>query len=230
MPTQTPFVTLDEVRSRLPFSDTNFDKDKRLQGIIATSSMQIEAALGRVFASQAYVEFFNSRNTRRFTYDVHGDSDDGFQFISDEIPLYLQGWNVDEGEIFEVRYDTSRTFGAGSVVPASNYDLDQANSRLFLAHPMFRARRSIQVTYTAGYANDGGSPATLSGTLPDDLKEACILQSIHMFTRTDVDNIGLAIDRTKGRAALARFTTMSGITPEAASLIKKYRRLSKGMG
>ncbi len=230
MPTQTPFVTIDEVRSRLPFRDTNFDKDERLQEIIATSSLQIEASLGRVFAVQAYVEFFNSRNTRRFSYDVYGDSDEGFQYISDEIPLYLNGWPIDDMLTVEIRYDTSRAFLAGSVVPVANYDIDVENSRILLAHPMFRARRSIQVTYTAGFANDAGSPATLSGTLPSDLKEACILQTIHMFNRTNPDNVGLAIDRTKGRANLGRFTTTSGITPEAATLIKKYRRLSKGMG
>ncbi len=80
--------------------------------------------------------------------------------------------------VTEIRDDPDRAFPAGSVVVATDYELDGAIGRVYLlpqsTHGGWsRSRRSVRVTYTAG-------PAVL-GDVPDDVMQAAQLMVRHLW-------------------------------------------------
>ena len=94
----------------------------------------------------------------------------------------------------------------------------------FGATPFFTATPS-------GFTHGWGA-AFLTGALvltdpPDDLRLAAIVQSIFLWKKLDAENVGAKADKKQGGPSMD-FLKAAGLTPEAASLVVKYKRLAKG--
>lgn len=80
---------------------------------------------------------------------------------------------------------------------------------------------------------EGWGPAVLSPDYflknpPENLKQAFIFQSLFLWKKLDPDNVGARSDRKEGQDA-TDFLKAAGLTPEAASLLRDYKRLAKGL-
>ena len=81
------------------------------------------------------------------------------------------------------------------------------------------------MVYEAGYEATNNS---LQENAPADLKQACILQTMFLWNRSQPGNVGVADDRAQGATATSPFRSQHGIAPEAAALVAKYRIIGKG--
>ncbi len=81
--------------------------------------------------------------------------------------------------------------------------------------------------YTLGWGASFLTGATVLTDPPDDLRLAAIVQSIFLYKKLDAENVGAKRDRKKGTTG-DEFLKAAGLTPEAASLVLKYKVLAKG--
>jgi hypothetical protein len=88
--------------------------------------------------------------------------------------------------------------------------------------------QALRVSYTAGYEPD--AEGTLSEHLPADLKLACCVQVVHLFNRTQPDNIGVDTSRGDGKNQSAKWNTRMGLSAEVLGMIRHYKALALGKG
>lgn len=158
--TTVPIVGIDALKLHLPIRPGNTDLDDKLRQILRIATAQIEAETRRSFDRVERVEYHNTRDNGYLTLDLHGTAETsetyrqlGTRHHIVEQTLYLGTVNVDEGEDITVRYSPTRDFSAAdSVVSADFYEVDPENGRVFLRIATIRMVRSVQVTYTGGYA------------------------------------------------------------------------------
>ena len=209
-----PIISLQELKVLLPVRSGNTDFDARMSQAIEVATLQLEGHCHRLFAKQTHVQFFSSRQTHR-----NG-------FARGEQILTLHGMPVDEGQPIIVSYDPVRVWDADDLIDTSNYHVDDEGGRIFLRIGSRVLIRSIKVEYTAGYEAVSG---TLSDNAPEDLKMACAIQAANIFHRSDPNNIGVTERQGKGKNATAKWSRESGITPEAASYARRFRRVLTGV-
>ena len=85
----------------------------------------------------------------------------------------------------------------------------------------------VPAGFTAGWG-----AAFLTGRVvltdpPQDLRLAAIVQSIFLWKKLDAENVGAKADKKQGGPSMD-FLKAAGLTPEAASLVVKYKVLAKG--
>ncbi len=230
----SPIVSLDDVKIHMPVRDGNADFDDKLTAFIRVATTQIENATKRSFTLQARTELFNSPETSRLVYNFAGsdtglipDVNAGLARRVRETILMLDVFPVDTALNVDVFYDPNRKFPANTEIDEDAYFVDGDAGRILLRFPMARGIQFIKVTYTGGHVV---ADSTLSASAPEDLKLACILQTIYLFKKSNPDNVGARKDRKQGKVNEAQFTRSSGLTPEAASLLVPFVKLLKGNG
>lgn len=229
-----PLVSLADVTAHLPVRSGDSSYDDRINLLIATATQQIEAATNRRFASQAHTQFFRTHSTAESRYDFYGTGNEsGAYTFAREKRYVLRGFpvTVTEQTPFRVFYDPCRVYGDDTEVDPADYVLDADTGVLALRLATTEGTNFLKVTYTAGYAADDPDTPTYLVDVPVDLKLACITQTLHLFTRTTTDNIGVDLaDRSSKTTVEARFTSRGGLTPEAAALVSRYRQPLLGLG
>ncbi len=86
---------------------------------------------------------------------------------------------------------------------------------------------SLPAGFASGFGELDNSNQNLSASAPTDLKQAAIVQAMFLFKKFDAENVGSRRDKKQGGAALL-FPSIGGLTPEAASLVTRYKKLIKG--
>jgi len=84
------------------------------------------------------------------------------------------------------------------------------------------AHESIQALYRGSYCAAGVTPSAGEVALPDDLREAAIIQCSFLFNRKD--DIGLAGVSFAG-GGFSKFEAVK-LLPEVESILKSYRRIT----
>lgn len=230
----TPLVTLDEVRAYMAIrSDVSMpDVDLRLSNLTMLATRQLEQALDCEFDYKQRTEYFSTSKSSRYKYDFGastGINEWGVRAAPMTQSFWLKGWPVDLNQPFSVWYDPHRQFDDTTLVDPNcgGYILDDVRGKLdltIMAHPH---QRAVQVQYYGGYAIDTAT-GTLTTSAPIELKTACIIQTVFLFTRVQPDNIGMTQDRGGGKVGQGTFSTRGGITPEAANMLWGYKRLAVG--
>ena len=88
---------------------------------------------------------------------------------------------------------------------------------------------SVPTGFSPGFGEVDLSNQNLSASIPEDLKQACIVQAVFLFKKLDSENVGSGKDKKKGSPALD-FLRTGGLTPEAASFLTRFYRLRRGSG
>lgn len=242
--TSTPMIGISEVRTLLPIRAGNAEFDARITSLVILATKQIEQATKRFFTSQVHVQYFASRDTSRSSINLVGSDSVAQASITDfhssgvintvrPQTLTLQSFPIDIGQSFEVVYDPLQAFsgnGTFAVVPSTSYVIDADSGRLHLRWPMHPGRRRIRVTFTGGFLA-ADTPTTLSTDLAaqgfEDLRQACIVQTVFLFRKLDRENVGKKGDKQSGGTTVD-FWKIGGLAPEAASMLTAYKSLLTG--
>jgi hypothetical protein len=221
-----PLISVEDVRALLNLRPNNTSFDARLARIIGAVTNQIQAHCRRDFERKVHNEFHTSRNAYNRAYNFAGSSYDGLDggttLVVREQIIMLRSAPVDVNEPFTVLYDPSRRFTPETEVPTENYFVDADAARIILKYPTNYAPAALKLTYTAGYAVNEG---TLSASIPDDLKQAVMMQVLHTFNREDIANVGAEDnDMESGRVPVQA----GGLIREAVALLAPYRRILTG--
>jgi hypothetical protein len=232
----TPLVTIDEVKALMAMrADIEMPAvDARLESLILLATGQLETALNVEFTYGPRTQYFNSAKSARYTYDFGGGMNE-YGTVGNPIAqtVLLLAPPIDTSEAandlqpFTVSYDPSGEWGPATVVPPSGYRLDAQRGRLTLRIMAHAHEQAIQVQFVGGYQVDPDT-TTLTNSAPADLKMACIIQTIHLFTRLQPDNIGHGQEMESGKVGTSAFLTRGGITPEAAAMLWRYKRMNMG--
>ena len=194
--------TLNDVKDRLGLSDTDYDQ--MINTIIA-------GLLG----------IFNNYTRRTLIAPAT------------DITEYYTG----EGKLLQLR--EYPVISITSIKQAYDYDFDSADA--LTANTDYRMIRqgkngvffklgmnwlsrddSIEVIYRAGYCAAGVTPSASETALPDDLREAAILQASFIFKRKD--DIGLSSVSSEG-GSISKFQAIK-LLPQTQEILNKYRRPS----
>lgn len=245
----TPLVTTDEVKAFMAVrADIEMPAvDARLEMLILLATEQLETALNVEFTYGVRTQLFNAAKAARYSYDF-GATINEYGTIANPIAqtLLLSAPPIDmsAGAMalltpaldpalpapsvpLMVLYDPDGEWGPETIVPPISYKLDAVRGRLTLRIMSIAREQAIQVQYVGGYQVDPET-STLTNSAPTDLKMACIIQTVHLFTRLQPDNIGHANDLEGGKLAMSPYLTRGGITPEAANLLWRYKRINMG--
>jgi hypothetical protein len=128
----------------------------------------------------------------------------------------------------QVWYDPTRQWTDNTLLDPASYIVDYERGKL-TAYLMVRgdAQQSLKVVHAGGYAIDTAT-GTLTTSADPELKMACIVQTVHLFTRLQPDNIGVQTDREQGKVGAGTFMTRGGLTPEAANMLWRFKRMNVG--
>lgn len=222
----TPLISVSDLKEFLPVRPGYSAEDAKLAGLILVASTMIEDFTRRNFARTTYVEYFGTAKAYSWDYNLLGDDASGVAQTSRTQLFSLAGYPIDTDEDIEVRYDPSAAFGDDTILDSTYYLIDAPNNRMILKYPTAKTYNGLKVSYTSGYTEENGS---LSTTIPADLKQACIQQTIELWNRSNPANIGVTEDRAQGKVTgQSKFQVGGGITPTAQMLVTKYRRLLTG--
>lgn len=158
MPDYTDLATM---RLALKMEADDTTDDTRLSAVITAASRAIEAYTGRVFYATTATKYFQA--------------DAGCELLLDEDLLSVTSLKTDE--------DGDRTYEI--TWAATDYDLEPANSAPYTRiHTTPRGnysfplhRRGVEIVGSWGYCATGSHPETI--------EEACILQAVKLFKRPE---------------------------------------------
>lgn len=240
-----PLVTLTEVKEFMEVRAEITAKDARYTRLVDTATKMIERETGRSFAKQVHVEYHTARDNTRTDYNLGGagdfstsgryTSDSGLKSIITPQTIYLRGVNIDPDADFKVWYDPSPSgsdaYGDNNLLTlGDDYVVDYDNDAVVLYIGTTYRPRSIKVEYTAGYEV---ADSSLSGSAPEELKTACLIQTQYLNVKLRNDNIGMDSERTvsaKDRVTMAPFMARAGLTPEVVGMVRHLKRLRTGKG
>lgn len=194
-------VTLNDVKSRLGITTT--DSDTMLERIIAG------------------VEAIFNRHTMRTLIAPAADVTEYYTGCSS----YLQLNNYPVISITSIKEALDYDFdSATALVANSEYRLVKVGKNGIL-YKLFNigwygVPDSIEVKYRGGYCAAGITPGTGELALPDDLREAAILQSTFVFKRKD--DIGLSGVSEQG-GSMSKFADME-LLPMVKEILDNYKR------
>lgn len=193
------YCSLAELKGRLWPSGAAGDtlEDDQLTNVIAAVSRTIDSWCGRRFYSTSDDE------TRYYQAAVPG-----YLFPSDDILSITGLWTDQDGDrVYEDTWtsdDYDAEPGSGppylwlQVAPLGNYHFS-------------RAPRGVKITGKFGYCATGGQPAAV--------KEACLLQAVRTFRRTDAP-FGVVQNPAGGNTRLT-----NQLDPDVELMLAGYRRL-----
>lgn len=233
-----PILTLAELKDFLGIRDNITTLDARLSLLIETATKQIEDATGRHYTYQGFTDYFTSRDNTTLDYNLF--SDPGYSTIGESgliqrrkpQILRLKGYGLDRAENISVWYDPyDHQFGDSRLlVRDRDYRVDQDEDQIIVTAATVYAVDAIKVSYFAGI-EPTGDPLTLSENANSMLKMAALVQSQFLNVKLRNDNVGMGTERTvsaKDRVTSTPFLAVSGLTPEAASLVREHKRIVTG--
>lgn len=225
-----PLITVEDAAALLPIRPGITKFDAKLRMLIDSASALIEQTISRELDKRERIEYFDSPNTYKAYYDFTSPENPSGLYgpVARSVRYPLKAFNVDIGQTFEIRYDSTRDFTDDlTIVPASDYTLDAPRGIVMLRHLMLEFPQSVKITYTGGYA--ASSEGDLSATIPTEIKMACLAQVMHMFGKFTAENIGKTADTTDGKALGGPYAAKMGLVPEALSLLTKYKAVGIGI-
>jgi hypothetical protein len=228
-------VSVAELKQYLPVQEGNTAFDQNLLSLSGTSTSLLETYCRAKFAAQSYTDFFNTRYSKAYIYDLSGNysNEEGVLEQADVQRFPLRGYPVDTGEDFNVYYDPTRAFAESSKLQSADYYLSNTGNTLYLLAGTDNTIRGLKVTYTGGYTTTEET-LTIGDTdidyleisgAPEDLKMACITQTIFLFNKVQEGNIGV-VGRDKHSPEYVSNEYL--LCPEAQALVIPYRRILTG--
>lgn len=231
----TAFVRVSEVKAALGVRSGVAQFDDRLKSLVRTATAQIETAVSRRFTRQQFNEYFRTSRTDRLFYDLYSPTnEDGVRRDPRRQRYNLTGFPVVENDPLlpaTVWYDPNRAWTDDRIVQPASYILDATRGTLDVQIASIEHPAALRVRYTAGYVVDtvtDPDEPVLTG-LPEELKVACVTQTIFLFNKLGPSNVGVTTDRGQGSAGEASFSRQGGIAPEAAALIAAYKPFLAGL-
>lgn len=142
--------TADDIKEY--FNDSSLD-DTIVTTLIATATSQIEAYCDRKFEAHDYVEIFHGGR--------NGTS-----------KIFLTNYPVDTTKDVKVYEDRNRIFPESSLIPASDYYVEEDTGTILLDATVGPGNGNIKVSYSAGYAE---------ADIPLDLKQAVMEHTLRLY-------------------------------------------------
>jgi hypothetical protein len=186
------YATLQELKLRLDITDSG--ADTVLEDVVEAASRTIDGWCSRTFYAETA--------TRYLTAEMI----DALFLPSDLIAVTTLKTDEDGDRVYETTWDTS------------DYDLDPDGGPPYTAiYPTINGsylfpthRRGIQIAGSWGYA----------ATVPEAVREACLLQAARLFKRMDAP-FGIA-----GSSDLGQLQAISAIDPDVKQLVMPYRKFA----
>jgi hypothetical protein len=229
MPTTKPLISVQAAKSVLAVRGDTAEFDDAIANNILTATYQIEKAVNRYFTRQSFVEYYPTGGTELTRYDLGGMSTDGLYSSVRPSRFVLHGYPVDTGLTIDVRYDPAGAFGDDTIVDSTYYTVDAETGILRLMYATSNWQRALRVSYTGGYAIDANTDS-LNNSAHPLIRQACATQTSFLQTRLRADNIGMDTERGSRSVGAARFTSIAGLTPEAAHMVAFLRQPILGVG
>jgi|GEM_PF-4520078 len=224
-----PLVSVADVRPLMAIRAGDEDYDDRIRGLIAIATQQIETATGRKFTRQEFTQVFPTYDGMQVQYDFGSPGNvDGVLASFRPIRYNLRGCEIQTSPAMQVFYDPREEYGADTLREDFDYMIRPTAEQGYIELRFGTAETpaGLKVIYTAGYEVDTDSD-TLRVAAPEDLRYACVLQTIFLFNRLAPSNIGIDIDRGEGATMKARFTSR-GLAPEVGMMLVGYRQPRMG--
>lgn len=216
-------VSLTELKVYIAINEDNTSFDASLVQLAKVATKSLENYCRRSFSVAEYVEYFGTRDSGTFAYDLYSgyENIDGILEGAETQKFPLKGFPVSADLPFEVRYDLTRQFSDVSVLAATDYYLSSAGNTLFLLRATAQSPRSLKVTYTAGYDTEVLGGVTIISGAPENLKLACIMQVVFMFNKLQEANIGVKGSKKHSPEYIQNDQMLC---PEAQALAVEFRR------
>ena len=181
-------TTVATCKTQLDIQSSDTSQDALLERFINSASEQVERYCGRKFALRSFVEVRDGTRSNE---------------------MLLENWPV--VSVTSVHVDTSRAFGAESLLLASEYGVQAPN--ILRRHDAFWPRGSmvVRVEYTAGYA-----------TIPADLEDACVMLVEHRYRMKNDRRLGRTSSGKQGESISYTETWPQ----EVLDLLEPYRNYS----
>jgi hypothetical protein len=170
------------------------DREWVLQ-VVRGFAKRAENYTGREFYTEARTETFSTDGTKRY--------------------LQLRAFGTSTNTVTTVHEDTDKAFNAADLVKAADYDFDWRTGLLSLDSGRWtRGQNVIQVVWTGGLG-------TSADAVPDDLRQAAILQSVYWWQRRN--ELGLQSKNMKD--GTVNVNVQSTLLPEVREILDSYRIL-----
>jgi hypothetical protein len=235
--TSLPLVTVADV---MDFCELGQSKTQLAGSLAMVATRMIEKECSRAFAPQSapIVELITARQTISTRYDWEGFGEitmggSGLIRISKPQSHQLLGVNIDPASV-QVWYDPTRQFTDDTLFDPTEGDYFMEGDTLVIQRGTYYSQRTLKVSYTSGFpvvAESGTEPEHL-GSVPEELRQACLFQAAFLKMRAKPDNIGMEGERTKTTKGtnniIAPFTVLGGLCPEAAAFADPYKRVLIG--
>lgn len=194
------YCTLDEIKARLDISTTDTDDDALLEVIVQAVSRQVDAMTGRRFWATTDDE------TRYYT----PESDD-ILFTGDLLSIttlktdddgdrtYENTWTTDDYDLMPDNAALDgRPYTMIEVTPLGDYDFPLGE------------RKGVQIVGKFGYC--------ATGSHPDVVREACLIQASRIWKRKDAP-FGIV-----GSPELGQLQTINRLDPDVVELLRGVTR------
>ncbi|RKY07919.1 MAG: hypothetical protein DRP56_04935 [Planctomycetota bacterium] len=195
--------TRDDIKDRLGIASSDTDHDDVIDQIILGFAARANSFTGRILIVTAadVTEYYTGgcNRLRLKRYPV----------IS--ITTVIESWDYGFDETALTANTDYRQLASG----VEGYLFRMYNNWLTVPD-------GIQIIYRGGYCAAGVTPSGDEIALPDDLREAAILQCCFIFKRKD--DIGLAGVSFAG-GGFSKFEAVK-LLPEVESILKSYRRIT----
>ncbi len=232
MATSLKLVTVEAAKLFLDVRDETTKFDATLTALIDLATAEIEQETGRLFTLQAIIEDFDTAQTITRVWDFGGSSPSGLTTKARPQNYRLKGVKIDSGIGLDVRYDPLLVFGDDTLIKnlagQPDYIINFETGLLQLLTGTHAHRSALRVSYTAGYAQDGSTGVLKADEVPEMLRQACLFQVAFMRKRQRIDNIGTKTERGGGKVPVVNFTTIKGLCPETAGLLRGFKRITVG--
>lgn len=144
--------------------------------------------------------------------------------------IWLRENNVQSSPtpVVKLYYGFPASWADIAALDSEYYEFDYEQGMVTLLLDTEEHRRSIQVSYTAGYAVDSGDNVTVD--VPDAIKSATAMHSAFMLERIVNREIGQKDKKGTSGAVNPRLAdeAIHGLIPAARALLNPYRRLLIG--
>lgn len=180
---------------------TNTDKDTRLEQIVQAVSRQIDQQCGRRFYAANQTRYYTPRNEYCLT-------------LPDDLLSVTTLTTDDDGDgtVETVWASTDyllTPFNASADgIPYSGLVVNDAQGRY--CFPLYQ--RSVEIMGSFGYAE----------TVPDEIREATIIQSVRIFRRGDAP-FGVT-----GSAEMGQSVVIARLDPDVRAMLAHYRKTPVG--
>jgi len=231
----TTLVSVDELKQYIQIQADNTSFDLNLLSLSGTATSLLETFCRAKFSSQVYTQQFHTRNAKNYVYDLGADYQNDQGIVEDaEVQRFpLKGFPVDTAEDFFVYYDPYRLFPESSKLESTDYYLNEPGNALYILTGTVKTVMGLKVVYTGGYttapATIGTAPndtdySLISGA-PEDLKMACIVQTIFLFNKVQEGNIGV---KGRDKHSPEYISNELLLCPEAQAMAVPYKRILTG--